>query len=227
MDLKRAAAPFRFVTQVSITQITQWKAKNIQELLHCLKEVPGSSIYHHTHRFLKQHQFLSPEPPNDFAYWVDTALQDEKLAEKLFAIDTIRYPTIRDLRDKIVQTIENHLMSHNDHHEAPEGDEFYFKLSISFVLPTPYEVWNLHEFVESLKKVSIDSLYHHIFEARIRPPLGINDFSNWFETALGETKLTKDIMKMDPYSHTLEGLRVQVVKLVEKRIQEITRVPSG
>ncbi|MBI2118497.1 MAG: hypothetical protein HYT97_02590 [Elusimicrobia bacterium] len=224
MELKMASAPFRFVTQVSVTQMTQWKAKNIYELLSCLKEVPGSVIYHHTHRFLKQHQFLLPEPPNDFAYWVDTALQDEKLAEKLFAIDTIRFPTIRDIREKVVQTIEEHLISYKNHHDAPAGDEFYFKQSISFVLPTPYETWNLSEFAEALKKVSINSLYHHIFEARIRPPLEINDFSNWFETALGETKLAEAISKMDPYTHTLEGLRHQVINLVERRIQEMMHV---
>lgn len=226
MTLRRAQSPFRFVTQVNLTQITNWKAKNLLELLGYIKEVPGSVIYHHTHRFLKQHQYLSPEPPNDFAYWVNTTLQDEQLAEKLFAIDTIRYPTIRDLREKIVQTIETHLTRHNNHHDAPEGDEFHFMQSISFVLPTPYEAWDLHEFAETLKKVSINSLYHHIFEARIRPPLGINDFSNWLETSLEEFELAQAIMKMDPYTQTLEGLRKRIIQLIEKRIAEITHATS-
>src|SRR3989338_2479977 len=123
MELKMASAPFRFVTQISITQITHWKAKNIHELLSCLKEVPGSVIYHHTHRFLLQHQFLSPEPPNDFSYWVDTSLQDDALAEKLAAIDTVRYTTIRDLREKIVQTVEKHIAHHPNGREAVPGEE--------------------------------------------------------------------------------------------------------
>jgi hypothetical protein len=30
-----------------------------------------------------QHQKLSPEPPNDFAHWVTTALQEDELGERL------------------------------------------------------------------------------------------------------------------------------------------------
>lgn len=218
MSLKRAVHPFQFVTQVNLTQITNWKAKNLEELLHGLKEVPGSVIYHHTHRFLKQHQFLSPEPPNDFAYWVNTALQEEALSEKLFAIDTVRYKTIRQLREKIISTIEGYLASHQNNRQAPRGQEFQFMQSISFVLPTPYLAWDLKEFADCLKKVSINSLYHHIFEGRIRPPLGINDFSHWLEKELAETELAKGIAKMDPYTQTLEGLRNKIIQSVEKRL---------
>ena len=52
---------------------------------------------------------MRAEPPNDFAYWVNTALQDEALAEKLAAIDTVQYSRIKDLRERIVQTIEDHI----------------------------------------------------------------------------------------------------------------------
>lgn len=221
MSLKRAGSPFRFVTQVNLTEITVRQAKNLPELLRHLREVPGSVIYHHTHRFLKQHQYLSPEPPNDFAYWVDSALQDEKLAEKLYAIDTVRYPTIRDLREKIIRTLEEHLARQGSRHDAPEGEAFRFMRSVSFALPTPYEAWDLREFVESVKKIGVNSLYHHIFEARIRPPLEINDFSGWLEAELGETDLARAIAKMDPYTQTLDGLRQRLVGLVERRIREV------
>jgi len=67
-----------------------------------------------------------------------------------------------------------------------------------FHIATPHEAWDLQEFLDALKKISIHSLYHHIFEGRIRPPLGINDFSNWLENGLGETRLAKAIHSMDP-----------------------------
>ena len=220
MAFKKADQPFRFVTQAALTQITERKAKNLAELSGHLKEVPGSVIYFHTHRFLEQHQFLSPEPPNDFAYWVTAALQEEELGEKLAGIDTVRFTTLRTLRNKIIETIDKHMAANPNGRNAPHGQELYLMQSISFILPTPYEVWDLPEFLEALKKISIHSLYHHIFEGRIRPPLGVNDFSNWLENGLGETRLAKAIHSMDPYTQTLDGLRQRIIKLIEIRLKE-------
>lgn len=59
---------FRFYTKSNLTELTGLKAVNLTELLELIRAMPGSCIYHHTHRFLIQHQYLSPEPPNDFAY---------------------------------------------------------------------------------------------------------------------------------------------------------------
>ena len=220
MVLKRSNLPFRFVTQANLTQITGRNARNLVELTAHLKEVSGSVIYFHTHRFLEQHQFLSPEPPNDFAYWVTTALQEEELGEKLAGIDTVRFPTIRALREKIIETMEKHMAANPVARSAPPGQELYLMQAVSFMLPTPYEAWDLSEFLQALKKVSIHSLYHHIFEGRIRPPLGINDFSNWLESDLGETALAKAIHSMDPYTQTLEGLRLRIIQLIEARLSE-------
>ncbi len=220
MNLPKAKTPFRFVTEVSLTQLTTRKAKNLQELVKHLKEVPGSVIYFHTHHFLKQHQFLSPEPPNDFAHWVNSALQNERLAEKLASVDTVQFNTIRSLREKIIHTIESHNEAAKNQREAPEGDEFRFMQSVSFIVPTRYEANNLMEFAEALKRVSINSLYHHVFAARLRLQKGSNDFSNWFEESLGDKKLAQSVSRMDPYTQTLEGLRQRVIEQVENRIRE-------
>lgn len=59
--LARAKEPFRFCTQTHIPELTGLKANNLQELLDHIKTVPGSVIYHHTHHFLQQHQYLSPD----------------------------------------------------------------------------------------------------------------------------------------------------------------------
>ena len=59
--------------------------------------------------YTRMHQYLSPEPPNDFAYWVREILGEEELGERLASIDTIQYSTIRSLREKIIETIEEYL----------------------------------------------------------------------------------------------------------------------
>ena len=185
-----------------------------------LKAVPGSVIYHHTHRFLKQHQYLSPEPPNDFAWWAAEAMQDARLAERLAAVDTVNFKTLRELREKIVAIIEDRMAKRKTAADAPEGMEFHFMKSVSFILPTPYQAGDLREFSEALRKVSVHSIYHHVFEARLRLEHGVNDFSRWLEEELGEMVLAVEIAQLDPYTCTLEGLRSRLITLAENRMIE-------
>lgn len=221
MKLKKARHPFVFYTRHNLTELLGIKASNLSQLLKYIKEVPGSSIYHHTHRFLQIHLYLSPEPPNDFSYWVSNIMREEELAERLACIDIIQYSSIRELREKLAITIENYLKQNPKARQryAKEGQEFYFMKSISFVLPTRYVATNLNEFLKALKEVSIHSIYFHIFEARIRLEKGDNDFSFWLRTSLGEYKLAEDISRIDPYTFTLEGLRKKLISMVEEHLK--------
>jgi hypothetical protein len=210
--------PFNFYTRLNLTELLGRKAKNLSELLEGLKTVPGSSIYHHTHRFLQQHHFLSPEPPNDFAYWVSNILQEETIGERLASVDIIQFKKIHDLREKFISTIEEYLKTKHVLREAPALAEFHFMKSVTFIIPTQYTANNLAEFLQAVKKISIHSLYFHIFEARLRLEKGNNDFSNWLEIELKETELAKVISKLDPYTQTLESLRQKIINLVERRL---------
>jgi len=226
-ELNKAKEPFKFYTQVSIPELTGLKAANLQELLDLIKTVPGSVIYHHTHRFLQQHQYLSPEPPNDFAYWITGILGEEELGEALYSIDTIQYATIRELRDEIVRTIGNYIVPHprSLHKFATPGEEFHFIKSVSFVFQTPYTASDLKEFQAVLQRVTINSIYFHMFESRLRIGRGANDFSHWLEDSLSEKKLANKIASLDPYTHTMENLRVTLIKLIEKQIVETMEKP--
>ena len=225
--LNKAKEPFKFYTQVSIPELTGLKASNLQELLDLIKTVPGSVIYHHTHRFLQQHQYLSPEPPNDFAYWITGILGEEELGEALYSIDTIQYTSIRELRDEIVRTIENYIVKHQRslHKFATPGEEFHFVKSVNFIFQTPYTASDLKEFQAVLQRVTINSIYFHMFESRLRIGRGTNDFSNWLEDSLSEKKLANKIASLDPYTHTMENLRITLIKLIEKRIVESMEKP--
>ncbi|MBN2831252.1 MAG: hypothetical protein JXL82_03115 [Candidatus Omnitrophica bacterium] len=217
----KAKEPFRFHTRLHLTELTGLRAINLAQLASLTKDVPGACIYHHTHRFLQQHQYLSPEPPNDFAYWVTEILGEDELGEMLSSIDTIKYSTIRSLRDKIVETIESYLKGNPlaKMRFAREGEEFHFVKSVSFILPTDYTAGDLKEFAEILKKVTVDSIYFHIFESRLRLEKNNNDFSNWILTSVGNNALAEKISKLDPYTHTLEGLRSNLVDMVERQLR--------
>ncbi|MEW6557350.1 MAG: DUF5752 family protein [Elusimicrobiota bacterium] len=209
--------PFHFYTRLNLTELLGKKATNLAELLERLKTVPGSSIYYHTHRFLQQHHFLSPEPPNDFAYWVSNVLQEDELGEQLAAVDIIQFKKIAELRERFVAIIEKHINKKNTLHEISVGDEFHFMKSVTFIIPTQYTANNLTEFLQAVKKISIHSIYYHMFEARLRLGKGTNDFSNWLETELNETELAKLISELDPYTQTLESLRQKIICMIETK----------
>lgn len=218
----QAREPFVFWTRLHLTGLVGRKTSNIEELLVLLREVPGSSIYHHTHRFLQQHQYLSPEPPNDFAYWLANSLNEDTLGEQLASIDTVQYPSIRALRDKIIETIDHYAKANPLCLKKFAGtqEEFHFMKTTSFIMPSAHVAHDLVEFAEILKKVTIGSIYYHIFEARLRLEKATNDFSYWLETSVGKKELAEKIARLDPYTRTLDNLRTTLIELVEKSIRE-------
>lgn len=220
---KVAKEPFQFSTRLHLKELTGLSASNLSQLASKLKEVPDAVVYYHTHSFVEEYQFLTPEPTNDFALWVRDALGYDILAERLASIDTFEFPTIGALRQAIIGVIQDFLAqplnkSGSNEREAPLGNEFHFIKSISIVLPTPYVAHDLQEFVGILRRISIGSLYFHIFEAKLRLQRGTNDFSRWLEECLEEKELAEQITRLDPYNYTMENLREIIIQLCEKRL---------
>lgn len=217
---KRASAPFRFYTRLQITELTGMKASNLQSLVEGLKRVSGASVYHHTHRFLQQHQFLSPEPPNDFGYWIRGELAEDSLAERLYSLDIMSFHSIRALREALIATIEGYVKANplSSLRFSAEGREFHFLKSVSFILPTGHEAGTLREFAGILSRITVDSIYYHVFESRLRLEKGNNDFSRWFEDCLGDGELARLVERVDPYTQTLEDLRRNLLRRIERRL---------
>jgi hypothetical protein len=206
---------FYFNTKLDQTLLLGRTATNIPELLEGIRDVPEASIYYHTHKFLHQHHFLSPEPPNDFSYWITEVLNDARLGEIMSSVDIIQFHTLEDLRNRFVEILSERPRPERRTLTAPEGQEFHFMCSRMFVLRTPHVASNLDEFKDVLKRVSINSLYYHIFDAKLRLEKGENDFSRWFRD-LGKTELAGKVARLDPYTFTLEGLRHRIIQLVEQ-----------
>lgn len=206
--------PFEFKSRLVLTELLGRRAATLPELVEGIKSVPLSSIYHHTHRFLQQHHFLSPEPPNDFAYWVTNMLNDEIAGEKLASIDVTQFLKLSDLRQRFLSLMEEYLgTANNVNRRSPEGEEFHFMSSRIFVVPTGKVAGNIGEFRDFLKVVSIHSIYFHMFEAKLRLEKGDNDFSIWLRSA-GKEEEAEQISRLDPYTFTLEGLRERLLKIV-------------
>lgn len=211
---------FRFCTSVKLTEITGRRARTLGELLAGIREVDGSVIFHHTHQFVLEHHYLVPEPPNEFAHWVGTVLHERELAERLLSINTVEFRTIRALRDRIAAMIEEHLARRPETARAPDGMEFHFLRTRSFVLPTAFVAPDLPSFRDALGAVSLNAIYHHMFEAPLRLERGDNDFSAWLKNGLGETALAESIARLDPYTYTLSELRRAILDRVARRLEQ-------
>ena len=84
-----------------------------------------------------------------------------------------------------------------------------------FVFPTAHVARNLADFAQKLAKVSVGSVYFHMFDAKLRLKTGENDFSRWLRDQ-GKGALADQIKRLDPYSYTLDGLRQRIVALVKR-----------
>lgn len=201
--------PFRFFTSLKLLECTGRVARNERELLAALKEIDDATLFNHTHHFILQHNYLSAEPPSDFAWWVSEALQDPPLAEHLFAINTMDFESLGDLRTALIRAIEDHLGRTDHDRNAPEGMEFHFLRVHSYTVPANVEAGNLAELADGIEKVSTSSIYHHMFEARLRLGREKNDFSNWLEY-IGEKRLAEQVAGLDPYLYSLDELRRRI-----------------
>ncbi|MBW1839741.1 MAG: hypothetical protein JRI49_07370 [Deltaproteobacteria bacterium] len=206
---------FHFYTRLNQTELLGKKARNLVELLEGIKSVPDSSIYHHTHRFIQQHHYMSPQPPNDFADWITDVLNEDALGEKMASVDVIEFQKIKGLRKKFIEILSDYLKEDKKVRDCLDNQEFHFMACRTFVLPTTYVARSVKQFRQILKRVSIHSLCFHIFEARMRLEKKDNDFSRWLRD-LGERSLASKISKLDPYSYTLEALRKEIISIIDK-----------
>ncbi len=210
-----AHEPFYFYTRLNQTELLGRSARNVVELLEGIKAVPDSSIYQHTHRILQQYHYMSPAPPNDFAYWITDALNEDALGETMANVDVIEFEKMGDVRDRFVAILNDFLKHKRKIGMCPASEEFHFMACKTFILPTPYVAHTVEEFRRLLEKVSVHSLYFHLFEARLRLRRIDNDFSLWFRD-LGAMSLANELSRLDPYSYSLKSLRTKILTIIDK-----------
>ena len=205
--------PFHFYTERRLVILTGLRARNLLELLITMKEVPGSSIFYHTHHLFLSHHFEKPVVYNEFAIWISRALQEEALSEKVSAIDLRTFTSIRDLRNELISLTQSHLEATDEKsRDCLPGDEFHFCRSKSFILPTGVVANDIPDFFAKLPVITNVSLYFHFLEARLRLGRQTNDFSQWLESC-GEQDLAQAINSLDPYLLTLDELKEEILKL--------------
>lgn len=197
------------------------KAVNLRELLQSIREVREEVLYYH---LLQSRLALTPpavEYPNDFALWAATALQDGKLAEKLSSFDPFEYDRLEQVRQALVDLLEEYLWDLPYIPWARPGMDFHFCEASTVVIRSEISAHSLREFCEVLNKVGLDSIYYHFFEARWRLGVrGRDDFSYWIETNFGLPELVAAIRGLDIYFYSLRELRTTLLGLIHQQLGE-------
>lgn len=209
--------PFEFRQSVSLLKTTGRKARNLRELRTGIEGASNESIYYHIYQyFLKGHML---EYTNDFAHWAGESLEERMLAEQLSSVDPYEFADITDLRDKLLKVIDNYLETFPEPREVMPGNEFYFTEAITIVSRAGIRARNLAEFLIAIRYVDAGSLYYHFYDARSRLGSRRDDFSEWFERG-GKKELAEKIMAIDPFMHTMEGIREHIIEAVDDDVRK-------
>jgi hypothetical protein len=92
-------------------------------------------------------------------------------------------------------------------------------------IATGINAQTLKEFCEGLQKVSVGSVYHHLWGRLLRPqfdePEYNNDFASWAYRGLHDKQLAERLSMVTPTDFDdLESLRQELVEVVEQRLDE-------
>jgi Family of unknown function (DUF5752) len=209
---------FEFKQSVSIVKSTGEKAGNLRELRDGIAKISPESIYHHTYQYLRKGMIR--EYTNDFAHWAGESLEERALSERLSNIDPYTYANIDSLRKELLAVIDDYLEKFPEPRRAMLRDEFHFTQTVTLVFPSGTRVRNLAEFLMAVKYVDSGCIYYHFYEARTRHDESVDDFTFWIEGALGKKELAVRIRAIDPFMHTIEGIREHIAGAVEEELKE-------
>lgn len=207
--------PFEFKQCVSILKPTGRKAKNLRELRDVMAIISDECIFHHTYQYFLKGRIL--EYTNDFAHWAGESLEERALSEYLSNIDPYDFKDINELRNKLLNVIAEYIERFPEPREAISGDEFYFNETVTLIFPVGIRAKNLAEFLLAIKYIDPSSIYYHFYEARIR--LGIDDFSRWIEDTFRKKELVEKIRTIDPFMHSIEGIRERITESIEEEVR--------
>lgn len=192
------------------------RAQNLREMVERIEIIPDGSIYHHFWERMLRSGFDDPEYINDFAAWAWRNLHDPPLAERLALINPTDFKNIDELRQALLDIIEERLAESEHVPWAKQGQAFNFTTSQIIIFDTGVRIKSLGELREYLPGMPLGSVYYHFIDARRRTASGKSDFSEWL-AGFGELHqdLIRKINAIDPYFTTLGQLRQELTAILK------------
>jgi len=209
-------SPFFIKDCALIAIATGKRAQNLRELTERLREVEANSVFYHFWGGLLRPRFDNPEYHNDFAIWVAESLHNKVLAEKLAAIDPSAFENIEDLRNEVIETLEEALDDAEYPLWAKKDSLFDFIRCRLVIFDTKMKVIAPENFLPLLPNLSLGSIFFHFIDGRRRNRNSLDDFRNWI-TSFGAPyeELVRRIGEICPYFTPLNKLREQLTEVFE------------
>jgi hypothetical protein len=218
-DMTQETTPFAVKDCALITIASGVKAQNLREFCSALQQIPLGSVYHHFWGRLLRPLFDEPEYNNDFASWAHRALHDKPLAEQLSMVIPTDFDNLEDLRQEMVEVIEQRLDESEFVPWARADQQFHFLQSQIVVFDTGLRFQHPSEIVDELPNFSTGSIFYHFIDARSRTPERHDDFTSWlkgYEIEIEYDELCKMLCSVDPYFSSLNEIRLIVSNVFKK-----------
>jgi hypothetical protein len=205
---------FLFNDCALISIATGQKAMTLAELRNNLIHISLDSIYHHFWGGLLVPRFEEREFNNDFAGWVRHSLRDPVLAERLAAIDPAASSNLEELRQDLLDLIEERLDENETSGWTRGNRQFEFLRSQLVVFDANRRLEKPEDLAEQIPLLSTSSIFYHFIDARRRLDQGCDDFSHWLAD-LGDEHLglCKQLAAIDPYFSSLSQIRTELTAL--------------
>jgi hypothetical protein len=208
--------PFRLMDSTLTVLSVGLVSQTLRELRDYLALAPPNSITYHFHGSLLGPMFDDPEYPNDFALWARRQLHDGVLAERLGVLDALDFPNVEDLRQEILDVLDDRLAEHDAVPQVPRGGEFHFQSSQLIVFDTGLRFDSATALARGARTFTSGSVYYHFIEARRRAPLRIDDFSHWLSGwGPSAEPAVRRLEAIDPIFWSLTELRELIARSLE------------
>jgi hypothetical protein len=207
--------PFAVKDCALIALATGRRAQNPRELRNHLAEVSENSITYHFWGGLLRPRFDNPEYHNDFAIWTAHSLHNKLLAERLAIINPLGFESIEQLRDELLETLDDYLDNTDFPEWARSDDQFDFVRSQLVVFDTGLRVEHPRELGGVLPEMSLGSIFYHFIEGRRRNAGARDDFCTWFlECWPNHTELIQRVERVRPGFTPLKMLREELSEVL-------------
>ncbi len=190
-------------------------AANMRELRERIAVCPTESLFHHFCETVIRPTFDDPEFRNDFAVWSAHSLNDRVLAERLGIINPYVLSSFDELREMVVDILDERL-SEVPFVQWALGGDFRFMQAATVVFDTDIDLITPTDLPQQLPNMSHSSIYYHFVEARRRTPDRSDDFTVWLHDFGESTAAMRDALAgIDFYHLTLSQLKEKAASALE------------
>jgi hypothetical protein len=212
--------PFVFHGCVDLKELLPFEAHDVRELLDHVGRVPAESLFCHTAAALLHRSAQPTGYPNDFAHWTGHEIRDQRLAERLAAIDPFESGSLEHMRGELAATLSDHLQHFPPAATGPRVEPFRFFQAHLVPVPTGHRARTLREFRDALAEVDVSAVFYHLIEARYRLGRGRGDFAEWVAATLELPQVAERLGSIVPYGGSLERIRDRHLTVLTAAVDE-------